>query len=415
MNVLHIALYDRFGGACIAGYRQHQALSQSGVDSQMFVRFKVTGDPYVHEFSPPSEFQFRIPRVLRRNVREWRRRYAGLRGEMFNATSEYGATLLDYLPKADVVNVQFAWDFVDYPRLFSLLPQHVPIVVTMHEMGNFTGGCSYSESCLRFIDRCGNCPKISRSAENDHSQSGWLERHKAFASRRMNNLQFVADSRWLESVARRSSLLKEYPLSTIHYGLDCRNFKPLNRDFARSSFAIPAGVRVISFAAASITDPRKGIRFVVEAIQGMKEKPFLLTWGRNVPEALSDFPQLHLGNIDSEHLMALAYNAADVFVMPSLEEAFGQTALEAIACGTPVAAFNTGGIPETIRHEETGLLCKVGDSEALRFNIERLLSDKSLWRLCSENGPKVAKSEFSYEVNARNYISLYQSLLEKSQ
>jgi glycosyltransferase involved in cell wall biosynthesis len=110
--------------------------------------------------------------------------------------------------------------------------------------------------------------------------------------------------------------------------------------------------------------------------------------------------------------MALAYNASDVFVMPSLEEAFGQTALEAIACGTPVAAFQAGGIPETVRHEQTGLLGPVGDSEVLRTNIERLLGNEGLWRHCSENGPKVAQMEFSYEVNAKNYIALYQSLLE---
>lgn len=415
MKILQIALYDRFGGACIAGYRQHQALLQSGVDSQMFVRFKVTGDPNVHEFLPPPKLKSRIPRVLRRNVREWKRRYAGMHGELFAATSEHGTSLIDDLPKADVVNIQFAWDFLDYPGLFSLLPQHVPIVVTMHEMSTFTGGCSYAEACASFQKQCGNCPKLGRSGEHDLSRSGWHERRDAFAARRKDNLHFVADSHWLESEARMSSLLKGYPTSTIHYGLDCRTFKPMDRSFARSCFGIPDGSRVISFAAASVTDPRKGMPFLIQALNGMKEKPFLLTWGRSVPKGLEGLPQLHLGNIDSEHLMAMAYNASDVFVMPSQEEAFGQTALEAIACGTPVAAFNAGGIPETIRHEETGLRCPVGDSEALRCNIERLLCDKQLWRLCSENGPQVARSEFSYELSARNYILLYQSLLEKSQ
>ena len=412
MNILHLSIYDRLGGACIAGYRQHQALRRAGVDSQMFVRYKVTNDLFVHEFHPSPAWQFRFPRIWRRVVREWRNEHARLRGEMFSAQSEHGDDLLQYLPQADIVNIQFAWDFLDYPSFFSSLPEEVPIVVTMHEMGSFTGGCSYAESCLGFLDRCGNCPKLGRSGEGDLSRSGWIERRDAFAARRNGNLHFVADSHWLDGEARKSRLLCDYPVSTIHYGLDCAIFKPLNRDFARSSFGIPVGARVISFAAASVTDPRKGIRFLVEAIQGMNEKPFLLTWGRSVPEALAGIPQLHLGNIDSEHLMALAYNASDVFVMPSQEEAFGQTALESIACGTPVAAFEAGGIPETVRHEQTGLLSRVGNAEQLRHSIERLLGDQELWRHCSENGPKVAKAEFSYEVNAKNYIALYQSLLE---
>jgi len=413
LSVLQVAVYDRSGGGCIAGFRQHQALRRAGVDSQMFVRFKVTGDPFVHEHVPPPEWNLRIPRVWRRKAQEWKRNHSRLLGEMFMATSEHDATLLIYLPQADVVNIQFAWDFLDYPSFFSCMPQHVPIVVTMHEMGTFTGGCSYAESCAGFIDRCGNCPKLGHSGENDLSRQGWLERCYAFAARHKKNLHFVANSQWTAELARKSSLLRDYSVTNINLGLDCGIFKPLDRSFARSSFGIPEGSRVLSFAAASVSDPRKGMRFLIEAVNGMREKPFLLTWGRNVPQALAGIPQLHLGNIDSEHLMALAYNASDVFVMPSQEEAFGQTALEAIACGTPVAAFQAGGIPETVRHEQTGLLCPVGDSGALQKNIERLLDDVGLWRHCSENGSKVAQAEFSYAVNAKNYIALYQSLLEK--
>jgi len=170
----------------------------------------------------------------------------------------------------------------------------------------------------------------------------------------------------------------------------------------------------VAFAAASVSDTRKGMQHLVDALQGMREKPFLLTWGRSFPEALVDLPHLHLGNIDSEHLMAVAYNAADIFVMPSLEEAFGQTALEAIACGTPVAAFAAGGIPETVRNEETGLVASVGDTVALQANIERLLGDEVLRQRCSAAGVKLAHEEFSYELNARKYIELYEALCERS-
>ena len=110
--------------------------------------------------------------------------------------------------------------------------------------------------------------------------------------------------------------------------------------------------------------------------------------------------------------MALAYNAGDVFVMPSLQEAFGQTALESIACGVPVVAFEAGGIPDTVRHEETGLLVPVGDSSALAGSIDRLLGDKDLAGRLGAGGREHAVQNFSMQVNARAYIELYQSLSE---
>jgi len=113
--------------------------------------------------------------------------------------------------------------------------------------------------------------------------------------------------------------------------------------------------------------------------------------------------------------MALAYNAANVFAMPSLEEAFGQTALEAIACGTPVAAFGAGGIVDTVRHEQTGLLAGVGSSAELRACIMKLLTDRQLWSSCSREGAHVASKEFSMELNAKRYVELYQTLLGQRQ
>ena len=147
-----------------------------------------------------------------------------------------------------------------------------------------------------------------------------------------------------------------------------------------------------------------------EALEGMKEKPFLLTWGQPFEISASNVRRLHLGSLDSEFSMALAYNAADVFVMPSLQEAFGQTALESIACGTPVAAFAAGGIPDTVRHEKTGLLATVGDSNQLRENIQCLL-EKVRFReeMLRQSIPYLEKN-FSYKRNASDYAKLYSEM-----
>ena len=198
---------------------------------------------------------------------------------------------------------------------------------------------------------------------------------------------------------------------TAHAERDPQVYHPLDRAFARSVLGITSGIPVVSFAADAANDKRKGMHHLIEAIMGMPTKPFLLTWGRDFPPLLECLAHRHLGNINSEYLMALAYNAADVFAMPSLEEAFGQTALEAIACGTPVAAFAAGGIVDSVRHERTGLVAAVGNSEELRACIMKLLNDRPLWSSCSREGVRVASQEFSMELNAKRYVELYQTLL----
>jgi len=414
VKVLHISLYDRYGGACIAAYRQHEALRRHGVDSKMWVRFKVTNDPDVIAYKPCKQITERFFRVYRRRWLAAAKRKADLRGEMFSAASELGVDILNDIPEVDVINIQFGWGFVDLPAFLRALPPKIPVVVTMHEMATFTGGCSYAEGCLRFHEACGRCPKVGRSGENDFSRKGWKDRKNAFDARRRSNLHFVADSNWLLNEAGQSSLLRDYPISTIHYGIDTEIFKPLDSGLARSVFNIPSDAKVICFAAASWSNERKGMRHLAEALRAMHVKPFLLTWGQSFELEAPGVKRFHIGNIDNEHFMALAYNAADVFVMPSLEEAFGQTALEAIACGKPVAAFAAGGIPETVRHEQTGLLAEVGDGAQLSRNIESLLNNESLRDSCGTNGVRVAREEFSYRLNAESYLKLYAALASPS-
>jgi len=412
MKVLHISLFDRVGGGCIAGYRQHTALRQAGVDTQMLVRFKVTGDPFVHDYLPPAEWSLRLPRVWRRKVREWKRRHARLKGEFFLESSEHGRQLMNYLPQADVVNIQFAWDFLDYPSFFSLLPQNVPIVVTMHGMEEFTGGCAYADDCDGFLDHCGHCPMLGRSGENDLSRIGWLQRHNAYAARNKSNLHFVAVSNWLLDEARKSGMLKNHNCSLIYNGLNTEVFRPFEKSIARKALNIPKDIKVLSFAAAGVNDTRKGFKYLLSAIEGMDKPPFILTWGKNSPTGIEKYPNMHLGSIESEQIMSIAYNASDILAVPSLQENLPQTATESIACGTPVVAFSAGGIPEVVRDGETGLLCPVGDADALRSNIARLFDDDALRRYCSENGPQVAQAEFSYEANKNKYIKLYRYLLK---
>lgn len=414
MRVVHLSIYDRVGGACIAAYRQHLALKQKNVDSRMWVLSKVSGDIGVDSFTPQPHLRSRFGRAYRRWQIRSSHHKAKIRGEFFDFRSEYGKESIENMPSADILNVQFPHNFLDLPTLYSRVEKSVPIVVTLHEMSPFTGGCSYAFNCDRYKSSCGICPQIGSNGLNDLSARNWQMRKSAYAERLPGLLHFVADSHWIAKCASESGLLNGLPISVIHYGVDLDVFKPIDKKLARSVLGIGPNVPVIGFAAASVDNARKGIAHLDQAMRKMASRPIVVTWGSGYPQILNSFQHLHLGEVSDERLIALAYNAIDLFVMPSLEEAFGQTALESIACQTPVVAFAAGGITDTVRHEQTGLVVDVGDSSGLAAAMERLINDPQLRERLGFAGRVVAEKEFSYDLNATKYIQLYQNLLDSA-
>jgi len=411
MRILHLSHYDRKGGACIAAYRQHQALRAAGVDSVMWVRHKVTNDPHVFEYRPQSDTISRARRIARRRRLALNKMQAKPIGEMFDDRSEHGGGELLDLPPHDVINVQFSQGFVDLPALLAKIPATTPIVFTLHEMSMFTGGCSYSYACRGFEKQCGNCPQLGNSRIKDVSRQSWMRKNEAYGQRGSSKLHFAADSQWLAAEAAKSSLLQGHNISTIHYGIDTAIFRPLDPVTCKQILGIPTDRPVIAFAAVSVADKRKGASCLIEAIQQMKEKPFLLTWGASFPPELEELPHLHLGSIDSEYLITSVYNAADVFVIPSIEEAFGQTALEALACGRPVVGSNVGGIPDMVHDSDTGLLVAPGNADALAEALDQLMQDQSMRKQMGIKARELVMNEFSFEKNAAAYTELYQAMV----
>ena len=411
MRVLHLATFDRLGGAAIAAYRQHTALQRSGIDSRMWVRVKITDDPTVEVWKPPRTMGHRMSRTLRRRYLNALLSKHMSRQFFSDDRSQYAGSESEHLPPHDVINLHWVAGFVNQPTLFQAREPETPVIVTMHDMNAFTGGCHYDAGCGRFADKCGRCPQLRGNKENDLSRAIWRRKCDSYAARSSSRLHFVANSKWLAGQAASSSLLRSRPVSIIHYGLDTEVFRPFNRAYARQVLGIPGGSRVLMFAADSVDDERKGWGYVREALVHLEIPVFLLTVGRGQPATLDKVQGLHLGVIESEHLMALAYNAAEIFLMPSVQEAFGQTALEAAACGTPVVAFEAGGIPDVVIHEETGLLCFARDALDLTRAIDRLLSDDVLRGRLGANARAHVEANFTYQIYAGRYVRLYEDLL----
>jgi glycosyltransferase involved in cell wall biosynthesis len=418
MKILHLATHDNFGGAARAAYRQHLALCDHGIDSQMLVRHKHSSDVNVAVYLGDPGFLSRASRVLRRawiDYQEKRSRTSD--GKLMCGLTDPRADLLrDVGPEisgADVINIHKVEHFVDLPALLERLPPAKPVVITLHDLSPITGGCDYPGSCRRFEAACGCCPIMDSHRSNDYSHRIFRMKEMAYLSPSRERLAFVANSAWSGEQARHSALTKGRTVEVIHYGLDQDVYSPRKRLEAREALGIGVEEPVLLFAAHDLGFAHKGGRCLRDALVNVRcQQPIrLLTMGAGHFQAVSGYRHTHFGQVESDQLQALLYRAADVFVIPSLEEAFGQTALEAIACGTAVAGFAVGGIGEIVQNDLNGLLVVRGDSNALGQAIMRLLKDETLRVRWQEACQAWVKARFSFDRNATAYHALYESLL----
>lgn len=418
MRIVHVSA-NQDGGAGRAATRLHRGLRQIGHDSIFFVRDLAEAGEGIVAFDGRAGLFTRMLRNARRRRIEadfapYRKKR--IEGQEFFSDDRgvLGGELQRQLPAADVVNLHWVAGFADYTDFLSQIPARTPVVWTLHDMNPFTGGCHYDRGCGRFAGACGACPELNSEEQEDLSRSIWERKKKAIAGVPRGRLQIVTDSHWLASQAKRSSLFQELPVTAIHYSLDVETFAPRERAAARSVLGLRANARVILFVADHPKISRKGFAVLAEAFAMLSGGPelLLLSMGRSKPELPKRFAHLHLGYVTDDRFQAVIYSAADVFVIPSLQEAFGQTALEAMACGTPVVGSDAGGIPEIVREGATGLLFPAGDAKALAAALERILGDDGLREGAARECRRVALEEYSLEIQARRYVKLYEEMVK---
>ncbi|MFP4143866.1 MAG: glycosyltransferase family 4 protein [Phycisphaeraceae bacterium] len=419
MKVLHLNTHDITGGATRAVNRLREGLERlDGVDSRMLVRLRTGQDPKV------AELGWRDP-LLRRVGRCWRRRrieadlarYA--QRDVFDAFSDdraaTGPDVTAAVRDCDLVHLHWVSNMVDVGHLLRHLPAGMPVVWTMHDMNPFTGGCHYTGGCGRFATGCGGCPQLGSKQARDLSATIWRRKRDAIAGRAPERTHFVAASQWTAGEAGRSGILDGYPVTMIPYGLDTHVFAPREAGFSRRLLGLPDSARIILFAADLLSNRRKGLAELVEGLASLPGRPnswLLVSLGAGAPDlSASGVEHLHLGKIDDDRLLSAAYSAADVFVMPSLQEAFGQTTLEAMACAVPVVGFDNGGTPDLVRPGQTGLLAPTGDGRAMAAAIAELLGDEARRRSLGQQARQVAVSEYDLLIQAGRYRELYAALL----
>ncbi|HEV2292220.1 MAG TPA: glycosyltransferase family 4 protein [Tepidisphaeraceae bacterium] len=418
MRILHLSTSDSNGGAARAAFRLHTGLKRLGHDSSMLVLRAGSKDPAVARFEPAPGVVSRLGRSIRaRRINRDHRQYQPKRPpglELFNDDrSPIAGELADQLPACDLINLHWVAEYVDHEHFFPRLPKDVPVVWRLADMAPLTGGCHYTHGCDKFTARCGACPQLGSNDDNDLSRQIWRRKSRSLASLAPAQLHLVGTSKWIAAESRRSSLLEQFPVSVIPNGLDTADFAPRDRGFSRDLWNIARDAKVILFIADSLENQRKGFGYLVKALAALEavNKPFLVSLGNLKSRLELPVPHLNLGRINNDRLLSMVYSLADVFVMPSLQESFGQTVTESLACGTPVVAFDGSGPTDMVRPGVTGWLATCGDEHALRRSIIEALSNDAMRAKMSENCRRIAVEEYSLETQAAAYARLYERLI----
>lgn len=417
LKIVHVNNNEVTGGAARAVQRLHNGLLKREIDSTLFARNTKSNQDAVVRFEPEQSLFDRFRRTLR---------YAWMRSDFFpryvswpiggmplsDDRSRFVREVAGQLPRVDLLHFHWIAEFIDIPAFLEEVD--IPIVWTLHDMNPLTGGCHYTSGCRRFEQSCGCCPRLNSNRENDPSHRSWKRKHTAYQKKiRRDHFHVVAPSEWLVQEAKRSSLLTDASIHCIPHGLDHTLFRP--RDFRQEQrrVGISSCQKIVLFVAHSSKDPRKGFNLLSEAVKdGDFKDVTLVSIGRKEPTVAGDFRHVHVGRVDDDRRLSVLYSMADVFVIPSLQEAFGQTPLEAMACGTPVVGFKTGGIPDMVKPGETGWLAETGDVRSLRNALETALESdaerKRMGRRCRE----IVEEEYTLDRQAQQYEELYNSILE---
>ena len=412
LRVLHISPTDTVGGAALGAYGIHQALQRSNVDSLMLVQRKYSDDPSVitqrlGASIAVEAFRDRIDRIPLHLQRR--------RPDTWWTVGVLPINIRAAVRRLKPDLVQFHWAGRGAAPIETLgAIGHLPIVWTLRDMWPLTGGCHYSAGCQRFLTGCGACPQIGSVKTNDLSSWQWKRKYRAW---RHVNITFVALSRWMADYARQSPLALNKTVSVIPNGIDTRTFRPMDRTEARKFWRLPLDRKIVMYGALFGTqDPRKGFSYLADALQrlaarGLGGDMLAVIFGADDGPRL-DVEARYVGTVRKRTALAQLYACADVMVVPSLEENFGKTTLEAMACAIPTVAFANTGQIDIIDHKINGYLAEDRSAEDLARGILWCLApERDATQLARNARAKIANN-FDIGVIAQEYVALYTRLLE---
>ncbi len=387
---LHICTIDK-GGAYNGAKRLNEMLTEHGIESKIIVRTKTDdASPAICAFDSPLQgFVSKAKNVINLLCKK---------GDVKRDILGTDLTSNPFVKEADVIFIHWISTFLSPKQIYKLTTlKGKKVIFWMHDMWLFTGGCHVDRRCGGYASECRDCSMAGKYAAKS------FDRKKDFIKK--SDMTVCGPSRWIVDEAKKSSILEGKKIEYIPNTYDSRIFNSeCNREIIRKKLGLSPDKRLILFGAADTgtANDDKGFSYLINAIKqlDMTDKQLVVIGNADgAKEMLEEYDSVFLGYINDEHKLADIYRSVDVFVNPSLQESFGYTVCESMACGTPVTAFAVGGMLDQIEHKVNGYLAEFKNSEELALGID----------FCLNNREKLSKKafesarRFSYE-NVYGYV-----------
>jgi glycosyltransferase involved in cell wall biosynthesis len=390
MRVLHLNVHAS-GGSYEYAAVLSTALAEQGIESRVLCKNSQRAE----------QGRVLLDRVIRRA-------YVSFSTEPWHGTRRLlSPPVAEDLEGVDVVHLHTVSDWFDVPSWLETLPRKIGVVISLHDMWHFTGGCFLYRGCNLYTEACTPCPILK-------SPFNWVlardEHRRKLRAYRNCRAQFVANSFWLAELASRSPIAKACGgVEVIPPGIDTTVFKPQDKDLCRKYFDLPEDAFVIATGGASLTDANKNVPWLLEQLSGLPDLQGIIILaigegGTPVPERLN---VRFTGGIRERHDLARLLAAADVFVSASLMETYGLTLVETMACATPVIAFRVGGISEAAPDGQGAVLCELGNGAALIEAIIKLRDSPQLRESLGEAGRETVRVRNEASSFANAFAQLY--------
>ncbi|MBZ0180311.1 MAG: glycosyltransferase family 4 protein [Melioribacteraceae bacterium] len=418
MKVLHINNSDTIGGAARACFNIHNALLSMGVDSNILVQTKSGKDNNV--IPAGSGSLSKLYTVIRKGIdfslislltkKEYGRFSFPLLGSNISKNP--------FAKEADILHLHWINEgFFSLQTLRSLFKINKPVVWTLHDMWAFTGGCHYDNKCGNFKSRCGNCPALKLKSDQDTSSTIFARKIELFNDAKIN---FVTCSKWLAGEAKSSTLLEKFDITPIPNPINTELYSPTDKSISKQKLNLSIDKLHILFATMTLKEKRKGFHILLDALKLLnenyhllKEKIEIIVMGAGDQSHFKEIPfkTIFTGRLNNDKEIVNCYNAADLFVAPSIQDNLPNTVMEALSCGVPTAAFNIGGMSDMIDHKLNGYLADevspVKLAEAINWLVEKLSATNNL-RI---NAREKVLNNFTEKIVAQKYLELYKSIL----
>jgi glycosyltransferase involved in cell wall biosynthesis len=403
---------DSVGGAARAAYRLHRALVDDGVDSRMRVASKATDDWRVHG---PLGKSAKAWEMMRTVAGQWPVRLQRTTNPIPHSPAAVPSRMSTELAasEADVINLH--WVCGDMLSIEDIGRISKPVVWTLHDSWAFSGAEHHPDGPEDDRAAKGYEKATRRPGHGGFDLDAWVWRRKRRAW--LRPFHVVSPSQWLANCARRSILMRNWPITVIPNPLPIEIYRPWPKLVARSMFGLPTDAPLILFGAiGGAASQGKGWELLAAALNTVASVLpgcHAVVMGQSEPAhpPTLDMPQRYLGHMRDDATLALVYSAADVVVVPSRLENLPQAATEAHACGTPVVAFDCGGVADVVVHGSTGYLARPYSTDDLAAGIIWTLADSRRRGQLGATARQRAESLWSPKAIAGRYLQVYRDAI----